>query len=52
MVWQSLKPIGDDEEGKTYVSAVDDTVFVYTCHTKECSASDDNVVVNELNVAE
>ena len=42
----------DDEEGKTYVSAVDDTVFVYTCHTKECSDSDDNVVVNELTVAE
>ena len=42
----------DDEEGKTYVSAEDDTVFVYTCHTKECSDSDDNVVVNELTVAE
>ena len=42
----------DDEEGKTYVSAVGDTVFVYTCHTKECSDSDDNVVVNELTVAE
>ena len=42
----------DDEEGKVTLSASGDTVFVYTCHTKECSDSDDNVVVNELTVAE
>ena len=44
----------DGEEGKV-VMAPDDTndlVFIYTCHTKKCSASDDNVVANELSVAE
>jgi type IV pilus assembly protein PilA len=44
----------DGQEGKV-IMAPDDTndlVFVYTCHTKKCDASADNVVANELSVAE
>jgi len=44
-----------DMEGKVNMYAVGDTVFIATCHTKECNDAtnkDKNVVVNELSVAE
>ena len=45
----------DGEEGKVKMFAVGDTVFISTCHTKDCDDAtnkDKNVVVNELTLAE
>ena len=45
----------DGEEGKVTMSASGDTVFIATCHTKDCddaTNADKNVVVNELTLAE
>ena len=45
----------DGEEGKVTMSASGDTVFIATCHTKDCDDATDkdkNVVVNELTLAE
>lgn len=45
----------DGQEGLVTMSASGDTVFVATCHTKDCDDATDkdkNVVVNELTLAE
>ncbi len=44
----------DGQEGYVVMTPDDtnDLIFVATCHSKKCSATEDNVVGNELSVAE